>query len=75
MRRSSLRQRDGEIRVLRSLQQHPAQSLDNIAYSTNYARCTVHGIIGRLEARGWIYKEPGRGRHPNRYAVIVSYLD
>lgn len=70
-RRPQLRQYEGEERVLRVLLTNPEQSLDDIAFAANYARCTVHFIIKRLEHQQRLTKIRGYGRFPNRYEVGV----
>jgi len=70
-RRPQLRQYEGEERVLRVLRDNPEQSLDDIAFAANYARCTVHYIIKRLEHQALLTKIRGRGRYPNRYEIGV----
>ncbi len=70
MSRTQLRRRDGEARVLDVIRLTPAQSLDNIAYESCYARCTVHSIISGLVKQQRLVKIPGAGRVPNRYEVV-----
>jgi DNA-binding MarR family transcriptional regulator len=68
MRRQPIR--NGEQRVLLVLQQTSELSLEEIALSTNYARCTVQRIIKRLIYRQRLLVYSGSGRRPNRYEII-----
>ena len=62
--------RCSERRILEALRARPSQSYEDIAIATEFARCTVYGIIRRLEVHGKIKKTTGKGRNPNRYVLL-----
>ena len=70
MRRSMLRQREGQERIKQELRRDPEQSLDDLSLRVFYSRSTVHILVKSLIATNEIRKVRGRGRRPNSYIVL-----
>lgn len=62
--------REQEILVMQEIRKNPHQSYQDIAFATNFARCTVCKIIRRLTIDQYIDKTKGKGKNPNYYKIL-----